>query len=267
MADQLPAQYEDVLAVSRVDELDKLEDVKASVRSRRHKYVDVGAPGTSILSTVRPERIRCGFLWLKSCGMGGTDTKNGTSMAAPMVSGVVAHMKARYPDATVRQIATALFRTAYNPDVDPRCRGEYTPAPLKCRTDDLGHGLVRPLDAIAYLGRLVGASSSTKIAFVSDRSGTAQIHTMNADGSEEQQITRSAGSKYDPSWSPDGSRIAFESSSSDILVINFDGSGERRLSDDDAKHHDPAWSPEGERIAFSRKLGNHRCGFPLAKHL
>ena len=68
----------------------------------------------------------------------------------------------------------------------------------------------------------------------------------------------------EPSWSPDGSRIAFvmlqwDSTAADpglyprIAVVNTDGSGFARLS---AGPYDdsPAWSPDGTRIAFVRRF-------------
>ena len=54
-----------------------------------------------------------------------------------------------------------------------------------------------------------------------------------------------------PTWSPDGTRIAFVSGTDGVWVMGRDGSGARRL----ARGADPAWSPDGRRIAFSRYLG------------
>src|SRR6266508_4937141 len=45
-----------------------------------------------------------------------------------------------------------------------------------------------------------------KIAFSSYRDGNSDIYTMEADGSDVQRLTASAGS---PRWSPDGKKIAF----------------------------------------------------------
>jgi hypothetical protein len=63
-----------------------------------------------------------------------------------------------------------------------------------------------------------------------------------------------------PTWSPDGTRIAFESyrtGNFEIHVMNLDGSGVRNLTQDPGWDSAPAWSPDGTRIAFaSRRTGN-----------
>ena len=64
----------------------------------------------------------------------------------------------------------------------------------------------------------------------------------------------------EPVWSPDGTRIAFESfreGNGDIYVMNADGSGLTRLTSDPALDSSPSWSPDGTRIAFeSSREGN-----------
>ena len=96
-----------------------------------------------------------------------------------------------------------------------------------------------------------------RIAFVVNEYGDAEIHVINADGSDvaqlanrpEQTVTRLA-------WSPDGQRIAFSSffplagATNQISVMNADGSGVAQLTDDFAGSHSPVWSPDGRRIAF-----------------
>jgi len=42
----------------------------------------------------------------------------------------------------------------------------------------------------------------TKIAFLSDRDGNNEIYVMNADGSEQTNLTNNPASDYSPSWSP-----------------------------------------------------------------
>ena len=65
------------------------------------------------------------------------------------------------------------------------------------------------------------------------------LWVVDADGSHRRQLTDSgAGIDSSPTWSPDGTRVAFRTTRgspsgpdpSNIFVINADGSGERQLT-------------------------------------
>ena len=104
-----------------------------------------------------------------------------------------------------------------------------------------------------------GSYSGTngKIAFSAPVNTHEAIFIMNADGTNIQQLTD--GTKYDihPSWSPDGTKIAFGRSvvgfaDSTIWVMNSDGSGLRQLTSGGYQTA-PAWSPDGTKIMFDRE--------------
>ena len=73
---------------------------------------------------------------------------------------------------------------------------------------------------------------------------------MNADGSGRTQLTDDDTEDYDPTWSPDGSKIAFSQDRA-IHVMNADGSELRRITDNFYSNRTPAWSPDGTRIAYA----------------
>jgi len=83
---------------------------------------------------------------------------------------------------------------------------------------------------------------------------------MAADGSGLMRLTNNTTTDEQPSWSPDGERIAFSSrpdGNFEIYVMNADGSAQTRLTDDPAQDEQPSWSPDGRQIAFrSDRDGN-----------
>jgi WD40 repeat protein/hemolysin type calcium-binding protein len=115
-----------------------------------------------------------------------------------------------------------------------------------------------------------GATAANgKIAFHSYEGGDADIYAMYPDGTGKINLTDEApdaysGADVEPAFSPDGTRIAFQSDRSgdytddpnwpeaifDVWVVNADGSGQpRRLTT--AEGQAPAWSPDGQQIAYS----------------
>ena len=105
------------------------------------------------------------------------------------------------------------------------------------------------------------ASGRPKIAFSSTRDGDSEIYVMDIDGSKPLRLTINPARDYDPSWSPDGDRIAFVSNRNrgieQIYVMGSDGGNLKRLTNG-AAHQQPAWSPEGERIAYVRNKGGRQ---------
>jgi TolB protein len=63
-------------------------------------------------------------------------------------------------------------------------------------------------------------------------------------------------------WSPDGSRIAFNTGpadqplESDVAVVNPDGSGRTNLTNRPGFDLEPDWSPDGRQIVFVRTDGS-----------
>lgn len=94
----------------------------------------------------------------------------------------------------------------------------------------------------------------TILAFASDRSGSWDIYRMNADGSKVRRLTDHPSPERNPSWSPDGTRIAFVRLANisdligDIYVMRADGSRPRFLT----MGGTPKWSADGRRLTFHR---------------
>jgi Tol biopolymer transport system component len=83
----------------------------------------------------------------------------------------------------------------------------------------------------------------------------ADIWRVSADGGGSPvKLTDSAGDDRAPVYSPDGSRILFDSTrdgNTEIYVMNADGSKQRRLTVDDGEDWGATWSPDGSQIAFN----------------
>jgi Tol biopolymer transport system component len=84
----------------------------------------------------------------------------------------------------------------------------------------------------------------TKNVFVSNRTGAKQIYVMNADGSQQSQLT-TAGSNYNPCFSPDGKKVAFVSErdgSPEIYIMDAEGTNQQRLTNNTVNDYWPVFS-------------------------
>lgn len=222
--ENMPASNRNVISVAATD----INNTRAGFSSA-NKTVDMAAPGEDILSTVR---------------FNGTGVSSGTSMAAPVVAAAVAHIRARYPALSPREIELALKVTASN-----------SGSP----NDELGFGVVNPVAAIERLD-----SRLQELSFIAD-TVYGSIPLITSKGLKEPTVWGSLSEVASVEWSPQGTLALVEYRQlNDIYgdgylvpeprwsLISSNGSLVKEL---DSTVANPNWSPDGQRIAYSANEG------------
>jgi Tol biopolymer transport system component len=108
------------------------------------------------------------------------------------------------------------------------------------------------------------ASLQGRIAFGAGSGGQIEreeVYVIDADGTDLIRLTDNHAADFDPSWSPDGSRIVFRSQrdgNDEIYVMNADGSEPRNITNEPEVDWGPEWSPDGRWIAFNSARDSHR---------
>ncbi len=117
-------------------------------------------------------------------------------------------------------------------------------------------------EALWAFGRIGGVSVSPdakKLVYtvgyysVPQDKGNREVFVMNADGSENTQITKTPFSEGNTVWFKNGTKIAFlssESGSSQVWEMNPDGTGRKLLSNYDGNIEGFAFSPDEKKILF-----------------
>lgn len=97
------------------------------------------------------------------------------------------------------------------------------------------------------------------IAYVSARQGNIDIYVRDLTTGEERRVTSHPAIDSAPSWSPDGTQLAFHSNRdgrSQIYVTTLAGDA-RQLTTHPSENTGPIWSPDGRSVAFiSNRDGN-----------
>ena len=90
------------------------------------------------------------------------------------------------------------------------------------------------------------------------RPSKVELFVMNADGSNQRQITNLGGANFGPSWTPDGKRIVFSSNyknprsgNFDLYLIDRDGSNLEQITFDETFDGFPMFNRDGTKLVWA----------------
>lgn len=102
-----------------------------------------------------------------------------------------------------------------------------------------------------------------------ERTDSVEIFTSRPDGGDLKKLTTNPKqASVWSDWSPDGSKIAFDSDRLDIdgrkhavqtYLMNADGSGQIQLTRGPGFHGSPGWSPDGNSLVIDANWGQPRA--------
>lgn len=115
------------------------------------------------------------------------------------------------------------------------------PAELKAYRDLLGRRMIRP--------------------------NRMELFVMNADGSDQRQITTLGGANFGPSWTPDGQAIIFSSNHKnprsrnfDLFIVGLDGKNLRQVTTNPEFDGFPMFSPDGKSLIWASNRHDAKPG-------
>lgn len=90
------------------------------------------------------------------------------------------------------------------------------------------------------------------------RPNRMELWVMNADGSDQRQVTNLGGANFGPAWAPGGKQIIFASNhlsprsrNFDLYLVNLDGSGLEQVTFNKDFDGFPMFSPDGKKIVWA----------------
>jgi Tol biopolymer transport system component len=218
-----------------------------------------------------------------------TPARSSDALASPSPQGIFADVDGRIVYGDLRLRSGGIFAVDPTRPNDPKNRilvSERSGEPLGWSSDGSRLLIRREVydanrDPVADLDLFVLNPDGTETRLTKDRDWTTgsispdgsqvvyaagfdgHLYTVDTQGGEPRLLLASARLLYSPTFSPDGTQIAYFDGGGDnshsLRVMNADGSGVRVLFDQapaEVGHvYNLIWSPDGSRLAFSAQEG------------
>ena len=106
-------------------------------------------------------------------------------------------------------------------------------------------------DFLAMNREPVWSPTGEQILFVSNRDGVLDLYLMDAAGKNIRRVFEKVARRQNPTWAPDGKRIAYlDYDEWAIYTADIDGGEVKRIAMTGKTGGKPAWSPDGSEIAY-----------------
>ena len=99
------------------------------------------------------------------------------------------------------------------------------------------------------------------------RPNRMELWLMNADGSDQHQVTHLGGANFGPSWTPDGRRLIFSSNykqprsgNFDLFLVNLDGTQLEQVTTHESFDGFPMFSPDGRKLVWASNRHDAKPG-------
>jgi TolB protein len=109
----------------------------------------------------------------------------------------------------------------------------------------------------------VNPRTGAEVLYISGRNGPPQLYKMNLDGSGVELLTDGTGEVANPSWSPDGRKIAFawtrgyDPGNFNIFVMDAATHQYVQLTRQNGSNENPYWAPDGVHLVFTNTRGRN----------